>query len=233
MRHLALSALIALLFFSCRQTTVRLENYAVHGLDVSHYQSHIDWPLVAAQDIDFTFIKATEGYTMEDTLYCSNWLALRETGITRGAYHFFRPTLDAHVQAQNFISSVILEPGDLPPVLDAEVLDGVTPEVLRRQLHRWIDVVRAHYQVDPILYTNLNFYNDHLAGYFPDQPLWLARYHQDGPRASDDRDWHFWQYGNRGRIDGIDGDVDFNVFYGSYDQLLDLTIAPPVVLSMD
>ena len=231
MKHLLPFALLTLLLVTCRQPTVRMDSFAVHGIDVSHHQSYVDWTMIAAQDIDFAFIKATEGHTFVDTLYCHNWDALQRERILRGAYHFFRPTLDAAIQAQNFISSVLLQPGDLPPVIDAEVLDEASSAQLRSQLRIWVDLVTAHYGTPPILYTNVNFYNDHLAGHFDELPLWLARYHGDAPVTSDDRAWQFWQYGNRGQLHGVDGDVDFNVFSGSYSQLLNLTIDAPVVLS--
>ena len=231
MKHLLPFALLTLLLVTCRQPTVRMDSFAVHGIDVSHHQSYVDWARIAAQNIDFAFIKATEGHTFVDTLYCHNWEALQREGILRGAYHFFRPTLDATIQAQNFISSVLLQPGDLPPVIDAEVLDEATPAQLRARLRVWVDSITTHYGVAPILYTNVNFYNDHLAGHFDELPLWLARYHGDAPSTTDDRAWQFWQYGNRGRLDGVGGDIDFNVFYGSYSQLQDLTVDVPMVLS--
>ena len=231
MKHLLPFALLTLLLVTCRQPTVRMDSFAVHGIDVSHHQSYVDWARIAAQNIDFAFIKATEGHTFVDTLYCHNWEALQREGILRGAYHFFRPTLDATIQAQNFISSVLLQPGDLPPVIDAEVLDEATPAQLRTRLRVWVDSITTHYGVAPILYTNVNFYNDHLAGHFDELPLWLARYHGDAPATTDDRAWQFWQYGNRGRLDGVGGDIDFNVFYGSYSQLQDLTVDVPMVLS--
>lgn len=53
--------LFAVILYSCNIDTVRMEKFEVHGIDVSHYQGRIDWGKVAAQDIDFVFVKATEG----------------------------------------------------------------------------------------------------------------------------------------------------------------------------
>jgi len=65
----------------------------------------------------------------------------------------------------------------------------------------------------------LHFYNRHLAGYFSEYPLWIARYHRREPSLACGTDWVFWQYGHRGRLEGIAGPVDFNVFHGSLEQL--------------
>lgn len=233
MRYLLpLVTLFLLLFSSCDQHTERLNGYAVHGIDISHYQSYVDWDTLATENIQFAFVKATEGMTMVDTLFCHNWEEMKRVGIKRGAYHFFRPTIDAEIQATNFIDMLEMSHGDLPPVLDIEVLDGVSNLQLIAGIQTWLNLVQIHTNIKPIIYTNLNFYNRHLAGHFTDYPTWIARYNDDRePSLADNTDWQFWQYGNRGRIKGIQGDVDFNVFYGSMEDLEKLCLTPQVVLS--
>ena len=197
-----------------------MEGFEVHGIDVSRYQGVIDWKLVEQQDIDFVFIKATEGNTLRDTQFHTNWNALSENRMRRGAYHFFRPTVDAVAQANNFTKVVKIKKGDLPPTLDIEVLDGVSKSELITSVKSWLAVVESKYGCKPIIYTNMKFYNEYLAGHFDDYPLWIARYNsQLSPKIEGNQNWDFWQYGNRGKLEGIKGDVDFNVFRG---DLLDL-----------
>ena len=95
-----------------------MPGYEVHGIDVSHYQAEIDWESVAEQGVQFAFVKASEGMTLIDTLFCDNWAAMKAADIRRGAYHFFRPQTPVYEQAFNFQTAVQIEPGDLPPVLD-------------------------------------------------------------------------------------------------------------------
>jgi lysozyme len=216
---------------SCQKDTVRRVDYAIEGIDVSRYQLAINWDTVAHQGIHFAFVKATEGATHLDTLFQKNWTAIREAGLRRGAYHFFRPATDPILQAQHFINQVELLDGDLPPVLDIEVLDNQHPTFIIASLKTWLDEVYQHYGVRPILYTNLKYYNKHLAGHFDDYPLWIARYNDDEPVLACGRDWQFWQYGNRGEIAGIEGYVDFNVFSGSWQDLEQLTYGTDTVLS--
>lgn len=232
MRYLLPVIIILLMVCSCDYRTERMEGYEVHGIDISHYQSYVNWDTIATQDIHFAFVKATEGMTLVDSLYCHNWSEMERIGLKRGAYHFFRPTIPAEIQAQNFIDMVEMLPGDLPPVLDVEVLDGVNNLELIIGMQTWLNLVETHFNVKPIIYTYHKFYNRQLAGHFTDYPLWMARYNDSRqPKLADGGKWNFWQYGNRGRLKGIYGDVDLNVFYGSLNQLEDLCLSPPVVLS--
>lgn len=211
---------ISLFVFACNEQTKRRSDFSVHGIDVSHYQKHIDWKAVAAQGIHFAFIKATEGETFRDSLFCRNWMEIKDAGIKRGAYHFFRPTLSAETQVKNFIEGIELGHGDLAPVLDVEVVDGVSEEVLRQGVMTWLHLVESTYKIKPIIYTNQKFFNRYLAGHFYGYPIWIARYNSwFKPCLRDHHDWAFWQYGNKGRLEGINSYVDFNVFRGSQEEL--------------
>ena len=62
------------------------------------------------------------------------------------------------MQAENFISKVELEQGDLPPVLDIEQLNGTNSTVLKKEAKRWLETVETYYNnVKPIIYTNVGF----------------------------------------------------------------------------
>lgn len=194
------------------------ESYPIHGIDVSKYQEVIAWEEVRAMQVKkirlgFTFIKATEGLGNVDRQFRRNWKKSKEAGITRGAYHFFLATKDGRMQAENFIKSVDLQPGDLPPVLDIEQTYGITAEVMKREVKEWLEIVQAYYGIKPIIYTNVDFYKRNLGSDFDDYPLWVAHYYQPNqPRIK--RDWLFWQHSEEGRVNGILSKVDFNVFGG-------------------
>ena len=82
--------------------TGRLPNFEVHGIDVSHYQNRIFWDSVRAADIQFAFVKATEGATFQDSFFCKNWDEMAENGLKRGAYHYFRPKSGRKVRRRRF-----------------------------------------------------------------------------------------------------------------------------------
>lgn len=231
MRFFLSISFLAIALMACEHRTSRLERFEVHGIDVSHYQSRIDWDSVVGEEVHFAFVKASEGINMVDTLFCRNWEEMKRVGLYRGAYHFFRPAVPAELQADNFLNAVEMEYGDLPPVLDIEVLDGADKVQLITGIRTWLYLVEIHYSTKPILYTNLKFYNKYLAGHFNDFPIWIARYNTREPRLACGRDWQFWQYGNRGQLSGIKGNVDFNVFKGSLKDLEALCFSPPLILS--
>ncbi|HXB91443.1 MAG TPA: GH25 family lysozyme [Puia sp.] len=192
--------------------------YTIHGIDVSRYQDAIDWESVKEMNVgnvrmSFAFIKATEGLGNEDDHFRRNWKKARNAGIARGAYHFFLATKSGKAQAENFINSVELLPGDLPPVLDIEQTYGVSPERLRERAKEWLQTVHDYYGIVPIVYTNVDFYRQYLKDDFDSYPLWVAHYLQkERPRIT--RDWTFWQHSESGRVNGIVTRVDFDVFSG-------------------
>ncbi len=202
-------------------------NFMMHGIDVSHHQDNIDWAAVKAMQvqhikIDFAFIKATEGLGRVDNTFRQNWFNVKQAGIPRGAYHFFISSKSGKAQAENFIETIQLEKGDLPPVLDIEQTNGASVEDLQQRVKDWLIMVEQQYKVRPIIYTNVDFYENFLAGKFDDYPLWVAHYLvQDKPRIQ--RNWTFWQHNEKGHVNGIEANVDFNVFNGDstdFKQLL-------------
>ena len=203
-------------------------NYSIHGIDVSHHQSNIDWEDVKAMQIKnvqigFSFIKATEGTDDMDENFKTNWKKAKACGMARGAYHFFIPLKSGKMQAQNYIETVRLQPGDLPPVLDVEQLYNVSKADLQLRVSDWLIAVEAHYGVKPIIYTGADFYTKYLAGKFDDYPLWVAHYFvRDKPRVK--RAWTFWQHNEAGHVNGIATFVDFNVFNGDSTDFANLLI---------
>ena len=193
-------------------------NYSIHGIDVSKYQNIVDWGLVKGMNIGnvkigFAFIKATEGLGNEDAFFTRNWKKAKEVGLARGAYHFFLATKSGKAQAENFINSVTLATGDLPPVLDIEQTYGVSSDKLRERAKESLEVFFFNDTATTEIYTNVDFYNRYLKEDFDRYPLWVAHYLQpQQPRIA--RDWIFWQHSESGRVDGIVTKVDFNVFNG-------------------
>lgn len=194
------------------------DEYIIHGIDVSRYQHIIAWEEVKAMKVDriqlgFAFIKATEGIGNTDPQFHRNWKKAKSSDIIRGAYHFFIATKDGKSQAEHFIKKVDLEPGDLPPVLDVEQRYGVSKAQLQKEVKKWLETVENYYGVKPVIYTNVDFYNQQLGSAFDDYPLWVAHYYREQrPRIR--RDWIFWQHSDQGNVNGITAKVDFNVFNG-------------------
>jgi lysozyme len=197
------------------------------GFDVSQYQGNILWEEADSIEktfpLDFVFIRSTAGKNHVDTRFKKNWKSAGDTKLIRGAYHYYRPDESSIEQALLFIKTVKLRPGDLPPVLDIEQLPKHQPiDSLRRGLKRWLVAVENHYGVRPILYTGQKFYEDFLIEEFSEYEVWIANYNFFVETMEDD--WLCWQFTERGSVPGIVGNVDLNLFGGTREDLVRLTI---------
>jgi lysozyme len=195
------------------------DKYIIHGIDVSYAQGKIDWQKVKSMEedsvhISFAFIKATEGIMSVDPYFQRNWREAPKVGIVCGAYHYFKPSKNGKLQAKFFLQTVKIEKGDLPVVVDVEELNGVTPVKMRQELKDFLTYIQTKTGVKPIIYSGISFYQDYLAGYFNENVLWAANYHQAELKTSSGTNWLFWQHSDKATISGINHVVDFDAFKG-------------------
>lgn len=196
--------------------------YKVHGIDISHYQGKVNWKMLEQTrqgqfPIQFIFMKATEGGDYPDKRFVANFDSAKAHGFIRGAYHFYNPKTDADKQADFFINSVKLEPGDLPPVLDIEK-KGKDMKKLQADLKHWLRRVESHYGVKPIIYASYKFKTRYLNdSVFNSYPYWIAHYYVDSVEYKGD--WKFWQHTDVGTLPGIKEQVDLNIFNGGKEGL--------------
>lgn len=197
------------------------------GIDISHYQEKVHWHRVKyiyeEFPVDFVVLRATMGWNGKDKTFSSNWADLRRTEMVRGAYHFYRPDEPSLEQAQNFIESVKLVPGDLPPVLDIETMPGIqSMDRLKIGLKNWLKIVEDHYGVQPIIYSGQHFYDRYLSDDFSEYVIWIANYNDRVRKPK--KHWHIWQFTEKGLVKGIKGNVDINVFNGGREEFERLRI---------
>lgn len=194
--------------------------YSVKGLDVSSYQGDINWEKVAkTHKYSFVYIKATEGHDYTDDYFNKNWREAQKNGFLVGAYHFFSLRSSGKEQADLIISMVPHESTALPPLIDVEVDITKDPTHVRNELQSLANELEKYYGKKPILYVTYETYNPYIKGYFDNYQIWI----RDVFKPPSLRNWRFWQYSNRGRVDGINGFVDINVFNGDVNELRDLT----------
>lgn len=200
---------------------------SLKGVDVSKWQKEVDWDQIKDSDVSFAFVKATQDDYRLDPYFGRNWEETKRVGIKRGAYHFFIPAVPVQGQIDMFINTVELEAGDLPPVLDVEVIEKHTSGAeMRRNMHTWLEAVTKHYGVKPIIYTNQNFYRRWLQGHFKDYHFWIARYNTAEPEIHHEDKWLFWQYSDTGKLPGVQANIDLNFFAGDLNTL-NLMCVPP------
>lgn len=205
------------------------EGYEIHGIDISHYQGKIDWEqlknaMIKGCPVRFVIIKSTEGSSQLDENFRENFNQVRDFGFIRGVYHFWSNKSTAREQAYYFLDQVHLTDGDLPPVLDIEHKPAdKSVEDFQRDVLTWLHIVEDKYHAKPIIYTYYKFKEQYLsAPVFDDYPYWIAHYYVD--KVQYKGKWKFWQHTDVGKLPGIKGYVDFNIYNGSYYELKQLCI---------
>lgn len=192
------------------------------GVDVSAYQGEIDWKKVKASGIDFAMIRLgyrgyESGKLVEDKYAKDNLKGAKEAGLRVGAY-FFSQALSIKETDQE-IAYMLEILGDIqldmPIVLDWEIpaSDARTAKMDARTL---TDIQR-HYcgQMRDKGYSPMVYFNWHQSenlyylSELEDYPFWLALY-QD--RMTYPWRVEMWQWTDKGRVPGIAGNVDLNVY---------------------
>lgn len=215
-----------------RFNTPSRADFPVWGIDVSHHQGTIDWARVRSSGMDFAYVKASEGGDFRDDTFGVSWRAARAAGIPRGAYHFFTLCRTGEEQANNFIAAVGDDMGELPPVIDAEFVGNCAkrPPVndVAGELATMVTLVRQRFGRPPVLYVTYEFYDLYLEKALLTSPLWIRDIWRR-PHLPEGRGWLFWQFHNRGAVDGVTGPVDLNVFNGSREAFADYVELDEVV----
>lgn len=192
------------------------------GINYLGRKTHKNVDGTADYPVSFIFIKSTEGTSIRNQYYANDYAQARKHGIPIGAYHFFSLKSSGAAQAQHFIKNTKFQRGDLPPVLDVEPSDAQImaaggPEKMFQQIRIWLKMVKSRCGVTPILYINQMFINKYFSlapDIKRDYDVWIARYGEYKP----DVRLAFWQLSSDGRVKGITGDVDINVFNGYKSQ---------------
>lgn len=185
------------------------------GIDVSVHSGTVDWQQVVAEGHGFAILKATEGVDLEDGAFANHWRDAAEVGLVRGAYHFYVTEDDPHQQADWFTAKVALQPGDLAPIVDIELVGRGTQEGWQQNVLVFAERLREHYGVVPIVYTSPKFWQTHFQGEhaaaFADYPLWIAEYGVDEPAIPGPwGTWHLWQYRGDAEISGVEKGADLS-----------------------
>lgn len=226
-----------------RYTTER-----IYGIDIARYQHGkgrrpvaIQWNKLrithvgkrgshnvsgtADYPVSFVFIKSTEGTSIRNKYYPGDYAQARKHGIRTGAYHFWSVRKSGASQAEFFLKNTRFNKGDLPPVLDiepskAQIEQMGGAENMFRHIRAWLKIVEQKVGVKPVLYVNQTFVNNYLVSQSDlkrDYSVWIARYSEYKP----DVRLTYWQLCPDGRVQGIQGDVDINVFNGYQSQFED------------
>ncbi len=197
----------------------------ISGVDLSKWQGEVDFPAIKAAGRSYVFIKATQGAREVDPNYRRNISDARKAGLAAGSYHFYMTNESPEAQFVHMSTNVSLLTGDLPPVVDIELLSRNTLQKPASELKLFLSLLEKKYRVKPIVYSGESFANEYLAG-FSGFPLWLAEYNKDrAPKLPLDwKRWTFWQHTQSGTVPGVSGKVDLDRFNGTRRQFRALLV---------
>ena len=207
-----------------------------HGIDVSEWQKEIDWAKVKADGIQFAFIRvgyrgSSQGTLNDDTYFKQNLEGALAAGVEVGVYIFSQAitTKEAKEEAEYLLERIKDYNITFPVVLDYEfVSDGRLKNANLSQkkatnicLEFCKTVSAAGYT--PMVYANPDMLTNYLnAEDISNQyAIWLANYTTE---TSYTGKYDYWQYSSDGSVDGIEGSVDMNFFYGT--DIANAGIAP-------
>lgn len=187
-----------------------------YGIDISKDNFVSSWDLVKGSDVEFCFIKASEGITIQDPMYRKHRLGAERVKIPTYAYHFFRPLDDGIQQAKNFLAaagSITRMALDLESCIEnGQDQWAMVSEPLRYQrIKDFLSLMPA--ATDIQIYIGTDFFEKYLpkADLLAEYGLWLPRYaNETGPIPKVWKKYDFWQHDDNGVVPGISGSVDLS-----------------------
>lgn len=213
------------------------DEYTVKGIDLSQFVGSVDWKKVRESHlglggpIGFAYMRATQGADRADRLFLDNWAGAKSAGIVRGAYHVFDLCQPASQQLSNVLSKVPNEADALPVGIDIEYYPSNSGGWFERQyacyqsagvqqvqlsLRELVRGIVEKYGKSPILFGSKSVVLDILKSDFNDLPIWLHDYRANGGTdLPGDNPWTLWQYSDRLKVAGVEGNVDANAFFGT------------------
>ena len=205
-RWLLFFVVVTLLVSACGQN----KKQDSFGIDVSHHNGKINWGQLP--DVEFVYVKATEGATYVDPMYQQNIKGARAKKLRVGAYHYFRTTSSVQKQFENYKEHVKKSDIDLIPMVDVEECKKWSTVQFQDSLMRFIQLVKSHYGKAPMIYSVTTFYNRYCAPRFNNYHLMIGRYGINEPVIKGRGTYIIWQKSQAGKLPGIPKNVDIDIF---------------------
>lgn len=185
------------------------------GIDISEFQGEIDFEEARRSGIEAVYIRVGAGeYT--DEYFAENYERAKAAGLKIGFYHYVtaRSVEEGRRQARFFASLAAGREPDMRLAMDFEYFGSLSVSQINAISEAYLDELTALTRREAVIYSDLsnarNIFSRALAEKYP---LWAAQYGADEPSANGKwREWVGFQYTDEGRVGGIYGNVDRNIF---------------------
>lgn len=185
------------------------------GIDVSQWQGDIDFEQVAASGIEVVYIRSSLGGGFIDPYFEQNYQRARAAGLKIGFYHYVtaRTAAQARYQAQFFVHVIQGKDFDCRLAMDFEDLTNLSAAEANTIGLAFIQAVEEISGKEAVVYSNTYDAGAVFGGALTDYPLWAASYGVSQPSSAVNwSSWAGWQYTDQGRVGGISGYVDRDIF---------------------
>lgn len=188
------------------------------GIDVSNWQGYINYEEVKNSGIQVVYIKASQGTNIKDAYFDINYENAKANGLYVGFYHYLTATNieEAREEANFFVSVISGKIPDCKLVLDYETFGGVGKEEINNIARTFMERVEELTNKQVILYSDLSNARDTFdTGLAEDYELWIAYYEDRNRLINIQTSWNTYigiQYTDRGRVNGINGSVDRDLY---------------------
>ncbi len=213
--------ILSLLVVLCIPTNALAEEKTSLGVDVSEFQGDIDFKQLKDAGYHYVYIRAGEGTSFTDPNFKENYTKAREAGLEYGFYYFVTATnkTDAISQARRFASLIVGTDYTLRPAMDFETFGNLSKSEINEVGIAFMKELESLTTLTPILYSDSNNVINTWSAELGKYPLWVAAYEglttpKDYTLPANDvwTHWDCYQFTDELRVDGIDGDVDGDVF---------------------
>jgi len=191
----------------------------IKGIDVSNWSGSIDFRAVKDSGVEVVYIQATEGTFYTDPYLQEFYREAKDNDLKVGFYHFFNPgnSPTPREQARYFIDAISGLDVDCRLAIDLEQTGGLSSEELSNQAVEFLEDVKEFSGKDVVVYTYTNFAQTKLDANsgIGDYPVWIAQYSTSLPEYNPiwGNEYVGWQYSDTGYIDGVEANVDLDIFY--------------------
>ena len=191
------------------------------GIDVSSWQENINWEDVQNNNINFAIVRATYGTTGTDEFFSTNMEGISKTSIHPGAYHYSyaKSLSEAKEEAQHFLNVIKPYSFSYPVAFDIEdsSLEYLGVQTLTDITREFCQTIQNNgYYV--CIFSSINWLNNYLdMNALSNFDVWLSQW-DSSPSYSGN--FGIWQYTSSGTVSGINGDVDMDISYRNYPEII-------------
>ena len=195
------------------------------GIDVSELQGNIRWNTIDKNKVNFAMIRATYGSSGVDSQFINNMNGISQTDIAYGVYHqsSAQNAQEAINEANHFINTIKSFKLSYPLALKIENEFAMQKgkDFFTSVILAFLNVLREN-RYYPVLSASAQMLNNNInTNRLANTDIWLAELTEKASETPNyKRNVTMWQYSDRGNIAGINGNVNLDISFVNYPEII-------------